>query len=84
MGETHYDVVSVVVVQVDHFEESMTALDPPAAFKVFGRVSELFDDGVAVVSSCGFDFWVSPEECNVALSTGDCVAITLDNLTLYV
>lgn len=84
MGETHYDVVSVIVVRVDQFEESMAALNTPATFEVFGKVSELFEDGVAVVSSCGFDFWVSPEECHVALSVGDCVAMTLDNLTLYV
>jgi hypothetical protein len=84
MGETDYDIVSAIVVRADQFEESMAALDTPAAFEVSGRVSELFEDGVAVVSSCGFDFWVSPEECNVALSVGDCVAMTLDNLTLYV
>lgn len=84
MGETHYDVVSVSVVRADQFEEAMAALDTPAAFEVFGRVSGLFEDGLAVVSSCGFDFWVSPAECNVALSVGGCVAMTIDNLTLYV
>ena len=53
-------------------------------FDVLGQVGFIFEDGVFGVESCGFDFWVEPDEIDGPVQVGDWVRLYIQNLTLYI
>ena len=86
--ETHYDVV-----EAKRLTGASDGGRPVACsmlqrevgcFDVLGQVCFFFEDGVFTVESCGFDFWVEPDQIDSPVQLGDWVRLYIQKLTLYV
>jgi hypothetical protein len=86
--ETHYDIVDMRKLAAPPGE------GPPhtcsivgreiGTFDVVGQVGLIFEDGMFPVESCGFDFWVAPDEAQVSVQPDDWVFLSICKFTLYV
>jgi len=86
--ETHYDVVEAkrltgASVGGEAVACSMSQREV-GCFDILGQVRFIFEDGVFTVESCGFDFWVEPDQIDSPVQLGDWVRLYIQKLTLYV
>ena len=84
VGESHYTVTSVEIAPPSSNSMMTEITEGSCSFDIIGIVSFTFDDGVAVVSVHGFDFWVAPSESNIELVTGLRVALKIEKFELYI
>ena len=62
----------------------MTEIDEGSCcFDIIGIISFIFDDGVAVLTVYGFEFWIETTEHNIELVTGKKIALKIEKFELY-
>ena len=81
--ETHYDIVSAHRIDGSSQCRMVQANDDPGKFEVAAKVTDVFEDGTAVVEVFGFEFWINPEQSG-GLTKGMMVELSVKNLTFYV
>jgi len=81
--ESHYRVSDIREVAASTPPSMVADPDEPGSFRVSGPISHRLDDGVVIVESMGFTFWLDPEELPGEGTVGDHLAFVVTELTLY-
>jgi hypothetical protein len=82
--ETSQESVSQFEVLQAASQCSIKAFATPCDYQVIAEVEMLWDDGLAMVRSCGFDFWLDTDDTQgIDIAVGQTVAFKLHQLSLY-
>lgn len=82
--ESHYDVAEAYLMEGPATHSISSAGTSPGSFNIVGKVIEHFEDGVFVVESHGFTFWLDDDDAPTGAEVGAHLSFRIVNFTLYV